>query len=83
MSSTTSPISSGPTKAGTHNSSTALRSWRSSLYLLIIRTWRVAEIEFQFLLARFVISNKGVMRCYLAADLNWGLKGALIQAEEH
>ena len=63
MSATTSPILSGPTNAGTHNSSTAQRSWRPSLYLQIIRTWRVAEIEFHSRLARFVISINGVMRC--------------------
>jgi len=61
MSCTTSPISLGPTNAGTHNSSTAQRSWRRSLYLPIIRTWQVAEIEVQCHLAQFVISNKGVM----------------------
>jgi len=69
MSSTTSRISSGPTKAGTHNSSMAQRSWRRSLYLLIIRTWRVAEIEFQRRLARFVISNK-VLRGFLVPIIN-------------
>jgi len=78
MSSTSSPISSGPMKAGTHNSSMTQRSWRHSLYLLILLTWRVAEIEFQCRLARFVISNKGVMRCYLAGNINWGLNGNMI-----
>jgi len=38
MSSTPSPIPSGLTKAGTHNSSTAETSWRRSMYLLIIRS---------------------------------------------
>jgi len=35
----------------------------------------VSGIQFQCRLAQFVISNKGVMRCYLAANLNWGLNG--------
>jgi len=75
MSSTQSPNWSGPTKAGTHNSSTVQRSWRRSLYLLIIRSWRADEMEFQCRLARFVISNKCVMRCWLAANLTGRLKG--------
>jgi len=35
----------------------------------------VDEIEFQCRLTRFVISNNGVMRCQLAANLNGRLKG--------
>jgi len=82
MSFTPSPISSGPTKAGTHNSSTAQRSWRRCLYLLIIRSWRVDEMEFQCCLARFVISNTGVMRSLTAANLNGGKKGNMIHLDE-
>jgi len=63
MSYTPSPITPGPTKAGTHNSSMAQRSWRHFWYLPIIRTWQVDEIEFECRLARFVTSNKHVMRC--------------------
>ena len=44
--------------------------------------WQVAEIEFQCRLARFVISKKGVMRCWLAANLNWGLIGTMIYSDE-
>jgi len=58
MSSTKSPISSGPTNAGTNNSSTVQRSWRRSLYFRIIPAWRGGEIEFQCHLARFVISKR-------------------------
>jgi hypothetical protein len=50
-------------EAGTHYWSTVPRSYRRSVYLLIIRTWQVVEIELQWRSARFVISNKGVMRC--------------------
>jgi len=57
MSSTKSPISSGPTKEGTYNSSLVQRSWRSSLYFRMIRAWQVGEIEFQCHLAQFVISK--------------------------
>jgi hypothetical protein len=63
MSSSTSRISSGPTNVGTHKSSTAQGSWRRFLDLLIIRSWRVAQIDFQCRLAQFRISNKGVLRC--------------------
>jgi hypothetical protein len=48
---TPSPISSGPMKTGKHNSSTAQRCWRRFFYFLIIRTWQVDEIEFQYILA--------------------------------
>ena len=41
----------------------------------------MAEIEFQCRLAQFVISNKGVMRCQPAANLNWGLKGNMIYSD--
>jgi len=58
MSSTKSPISSVPTNAGTLYSSTAQRSWRHSMYFRKIRTWWVAEIEFQWRLAAFVISKR-------------------------
>jgi len=57
MSSTKSPISSGLTNAGTHNSSMVQRSWRRFLYFRMIQAWRVGEIEFQCRLARFVISK--------------------------
>ena len=73
--STPSPISSRLTKAGTHNSSMAQRSWRRSLYLLIICTWGVDGNEFQCHSAGFVISNEDLMRCYLVANLNGCLKG--------
>jgi len=82
MSSTLSPISSGPTKAGTHNSSTAQRSWRHSLYLLIIHSWPVDEMQFQCSLARFVISNTGVMRCSLAENQNGDMRGNMIHSDE-
>jgi len=62
MSSTKSPISSGPTNAGTHNSSTAQRSWRRSLYFRMIPAWQVGEIEFQCRLARIVISKRLELR---------------------
>ena len=42
----------------------------------------MAEIEFQCCLARFVISNKGAMSSYLAANPNWGLKGNMIYLDE-
>jgi hypothetical protein len=42
----------------------------------------VAEIEFQCGLARFVISNKGVMRCLLVGNLNWDLKDNMIYLNE-
>jgi len=67
MSSTKSPISSGPTNAGTHNSSTAQRSWRRSLYFWMIQAWQVGEIEFQCRLARFVISK----RVGIEVSLRW------------
>ena len=57
MSSTKSPISSAPTNAGTHDSSTALRSWRHSLYSQMIPAWQVHEIELQCCWAWFVISK--------------------------
>jgi hypothetical protein len=75
MSSTTSPISSGPTKAGTYNSSTARQTKRRFLYLPFICTWQVDEMEIQFCLAQFVISNTGVMRCSLASNLNGCVRG--------
>ena len=65
MSSTKSPISSGPTNAGTHNSSTAQRSWRRSLYFWMIQAWQVGEIEIQCRLARFVISKRVGMEVIL------------------
>ena len=43
------------------NWSTLQRSWRHSLYLRIIHTGWVAEIEVLYRLPRFGISNKGVM----------------------
>jgi len=58
MSSTKSPISSGPTYAGAHNSSTVQRSWRCLLYFQMIRARRGCEIEFQCRLAQFVISKR-------------------------
>jgi len=78
ISSTTSPIPAGQWKAGTHNSSMAQRSWRRSLYLLMIHSGGVDEMEFQCCLAQFVISNKGVMRCKLAANLNGGMRANII-----
>jgi hypothetical protein len=47
MSTSTSPISSGPTNTGTQNSSMAQCISRHSFHLLIIHTWRVADSEFQ------------------------------------
>jgi len=57
MSSTQSPILSGPTNVGIHNSSTAHKSWRHSLYFRMIRAWWLGEIEFQRCLVWFVISK--------------------------
>ena len=74
MSSTKSPISSGPTNAGTHNSSTAQRGWRRSLYFQMIPAWRVGEIEFQCHLARFVISKWLEFRL-ASSESKWSLKG--------
>ena len=42
----------------------------------------MAEVEFQCHLARFIISNNGVMRCHLASNLDWGLKGNMILLDE-
>jgi len=39
-------------------------------------------MDFQCHLAQFVISNRGVMRRYLAANLNGGLKGNMIHSDE-
>jgi len=75
MSSTPSLISLGLMTTGTHNWSTAQKSGMRSLYLLNIGTWQGDEIEFQCCLARFVISNKGVMRCQLASNQHGHLKG--------
>jgi len=58
MSSTKSPIASGPPNAGTHNSSMAQGSWRFSLYCRMIRAWRVGEVEFQCRLDQCVISQR-------------------------
>jgi len=74
MSSTQSLISSGPTDTGTHNSSTAQRSWRRSLYFRMIPAWRVGEIEFQCRLAQFVISKRLELRL-ASGESKWGLKG--------
>ena len=68
MSSTKSPISSGPTNSETHNSSTAQRCWRRSLYFRMIQVWWVGEIEFQQHLAWFVISKGLELRGWLAAN---------------
>jgi len=38
-------------------------------------------MEFQCRLARFVISNTGVMRCLLAANLNGGMRGNMIHSD--
>jgi hypothetical protein len=82
MSSRLYPISSGPTKAGTHNSSMAQRSWRCSFYLVSIRSRRVDEMEFQCRLAHFVISNTGEMRCELTANLNEDKRDNMIHSDE-
>jgi len=74
MSSTKSPISSGPTNAGTNNSSTAQRCWRRSQYFQMIWAWRVGEIEFECHLARFVISKRLELRL-ARSELKWSLKG--------
>ena len=73
MSSSKSPIPSGPTNAGTHNASTAQRSWSHSLYFRMIRAWRVGEIEFQCHLALFVISTRLELRL-ARSELKWSLK---------
>jgi len=39
-------------------------------------------MEFQCRLARFVILNKGVMRCEQAANLNVGMRGNMIHSDE-
>jgi hypothetical protein len=70
MSSTTSPIPSGPTNAETHNSSTAQKSWRHPLYFSRIQAWRVCKIEFQCCLARFVLSKRFELRGNLAVNHN-------------
>jgi len=57
MSSTKSPILSGPINADTYNSSIGHRSLRRSWYFQISRAWRVVEIEFQCCFASFVISQ--------------------------
>jgi len=57
MSSTNSPISSGPNNAGTHIHPQRKEATRS-LYFRMIPAWRVGEIEFQCCLARFVISKR-------------------------
>ena len=44
------------------------------MYLLSICTWCVAEIEFRCPFALFVISNNGMMRCQLAANLKGRFK---------
>jgi len=68
MSSTKSPISSGPTNAGTHNLWMQQSNWRPSLYFRMIRIWRVGEIEFQCRLALFVISDMLELRGLLAVN---------------
>jgi len=73
MSSTKSPIPSGPTNAGTHNSSTAQRSWWRSLFFRMIPAWQVGEIEFQCRLARFVICKRLELRL-ASGESQWGLK---------
>ena len=83
MSSTTSPISSGPTKGGTHNASLVHRLRRHSLYAVVIHTRTVDEIEFQCCLARSVIPNNGVMRCLRTVNLYGGLKGNMIYFAEN
>ena len=40
-------------------------------------------MEFQCCLAQSVISNKGVMRCYLAVNLNGGMRGNMIHSDEN
>jgi len=70
MSSTRSPISSGPTNAGTHNSSMSQRSWRHCLYFQMIRARRVGEIECQCHLPRFGISKRMELRGQLAVNQN-------------
>jgi len=57
MSSNNSPIWSGLTNVGTHNSPKAQRSWRCSFHFRTIRAWQVGENEFLCCLARFVISK--------------------------
>jgi len=81
MSSTKSPISSGLTNAGTHNSSTSQRSWSRTLYFRLIRAWRVGEIEFQCPLARFLISKRFELRL-ACSESEWSLKGNMINSEE-
>ena len=81
MLSTKSPISSGLTHAGIHNSWTVQRSWRRSLYFRMIRAWRVGEIEFQCCLARFVISKRFGIEVSLQVNQNgdwkaiWWIRG--------
>jgi hypothetical protein len=74
MSPTKSPISSGPTNPGPHNSSTAQRSWRCYLYFEMSPAWWVVEIEFQTRLARFVISKRLELRL-MSGESKWGFKG--------
>ena len=74
MSSTKSPISSGPTNARTHKSAMARMSWRRSLYYRMIPAWRVGGIQFQCRSARFVISERLELRL-ARGESKWGLKG--------
>jgi len=67
MSSTKSPISSGPTNAGTRNSSMAQKSWRLLLYFRMIWFWQMGEIAVQCRLAWFVISQSYGLK----ASLKW------------
>ena len=39
-------------------------------------------MEFHSRLAQFVISNTGVMRCWLAANFNAGIRGNTIHSDE-
>jgi hypothetical protein len=47
ISSTTSPITPGPTEAATHNSSMVQKHLCHFFYALLIPTWCVAELEFE------------------------------------
>jgi hypothetical protein len=52
------------------------------MYLLMIHSWQVDEMELHCCLARFVICNTGSMRCSLAANQNGGIRGNMIHSDE-
>jgi len=82
MSSITSPISSGPIQAGSHNSALAQRICRYSLFLLMIGTWWVPEIKVQCHFEWFLISNKHVIRHSVIVNQDEDLKRNMIYLDK-